>query len=288
MKEDLKNKIQSLIANSSIEVTPKGAEKIETFEEALPHNHRVFITFLPGSNIQDTIDTAIRLKKEHMEPIPHIAARSIPNVEFLEDALRKLTKEANVRKLLLIGGGVENPVGDFEDTVQLLHTGLLEKYRIEHIAIAGHPEGTPDFSDAAHWDALQKKQEFSDHTGISMQITTQFCFEIAPFISYCERLKDASIKIDLVAGIPGLATIKTLLMHAKHCGIGPSMRVITRQAANITKLMTVREPNKLMFDMAQYCLENPDSHLKACHLYPLGGYAKTSLWAKIFEKDVSP
>ena len=47
--------------NWSIEVTPTGATKIESFAEALPEGTTVNVTFLPGTDPLDTIAVAHRL-----------------------------------------------------------------------------------------------------------------------------------------------------------------------------------------------------------------------------------
>ncbi|HBM12445.1 MAG TPA: metFprotein, partial [Rhodospirillaceae bacterium] len=79
-------------------------------------------------------------------------------------------------------------------------------------------------------------------------------------------------------GIPGLATIKTLMKHAQACGIGNSMRFIAKQARNIAKLMSVSEPDKLVRDLAHYKATDPNCGIIQAHLYPLGGLKKSSAW----------
>ena len=90
----------------SIEVTPAGATKIESFAGILEEGTTVNVTFLPGSDPLDTIATAKRLADDGMNAVPHIAARSLQNKEQLDDLLKRMTSEANVREVLVIGGGV--------------------------------------------------------------------------------------------------------------------------------------------------------------------------------------
>jgi methylenetetrahydrofolate reductase (NADPH) len=56
------------------------------------------------------------------------------------------------------------------------------------------------------------------------------------------------------------------------------MRIITRQAANIAKLMTTRMPDKITRDLANYQANDPQCGITQCHLYPLGGMAKSAKW----------
>ncbi|MGI9461149.1 MAG: metFprotein [Alphaproteobacteria bacterium] len=272
--------IAKTVAAGTMEITPKGAEKIDNFATILPASSRVFITFLPGSDINDTIQTAIRLRKEGMIPIPHLAARSIPNLQFLKTNLARLVKQASVDTCLIIGGGVRDPVGEYHASIEILETGLFQEYGFKHIFVAGHPEGSPDFPDNAHWQALSQKQKFMQHSHITLEITTQFCFAAKPVIQYAKKLQKAGITMKLRVGIPGLATIKTLMAHAVACGVGPSMKVIKHQVTNLSKLLTVREPNKLVRDLCDEMMHNHQTAIDGFHLYPLGGFAKTAIWQK--------
>ena len=134
-------------ANWSIEVTPAGATKIDSFADALAEGTTVNVTFLPGSDPLDTIAISKRLADEGMNAVPHIAARSLQDSAQLDDLLKRMTAEANVREVLVIGGGVDKPVGEFDSTMQVLNTGLIQKYGITTIGVSGHPEGSPDISD---------------------------------------------------------------------------------------------------------------------------------------------
>ena len=270
--------ILKFLHNTSLEVTPGGAKKIEDFRTMLRPGTTVFVTFLPGSDIADTVATVKRLFAEGMKPVPHFAARSIPNLKFFEDTLKIMQAEAQVDEALLIGGGVTNPVGDFSSSMEVLRTDLFQKYGIKKLGVAGHPEGSPDIKPEAVTEALLEKNKYAKEHGIEMYITTQFCFEAEPIIAWDKRIRAEGNELPIHIGIPGLATIKTLLAHATACGIGPSMRIITRQAANFAKLLTTRMPDKITRDLANYQANDPACGITQCHLYPLGGLAKSSKW----------
>jgi len=81
---DDKNNILKFLENTSVEVTPGGALKIDNFNDLLRPGTTVFVTFLPGSDIKDTVACVKRLFAEGMNPVPHFAARSIPTKAFFE------------------------------------------------------------------------------------------------------------------------------------------------------------------------------------------------------------
>ena len=279
--------IRKLAAESSLEVTPRGAEKVDSFadlmrldissEISLP-KPRVFITFLPGSDLGDTTSTAIRLAREGIAPIPHIAARSLSNREMLDEALKSWTNDAGVEEVLLIGGAVPRPLGPFSCSLDVLRLGLLEHHGIRAVGFAGHPEGSPDIPPAICEQSLTAKERYALLNSIKGYIVTQFCFDSVPIFKYLRRPSSLPTHI----GLPGLATLKTLIMHARQCGIGNSMRLLLKRTKDVTQLVATRAPDKLLREIALELSKNQAfaKRLGGIHLYPLGGVKKTAQWRK--------
>ncbi len=278
-----KELIARFLRHCSLEVTPVGAKKIGNFANVLHAGTKVYITFLADSDFGDTVRTAIRLRREGMNPVPHIAARSIPSRSYLEQILKALQAEASVEEVLVIAGSINKPVGEFDSSMPLLETGLLQKYGISRIGVAGHPEGCPDISPEELKKVLLQKNAYARRHAIEMHITTQFCFAATPVIEWDRKIRQEGNELPIHIGIPGLATIKTLLGHAKACGVGPSMRVLTRQSGNMARLMTTRMPDRLVRELAVYTANNTDSGIKQCHLYPFGGLEKSVAWLQAIQ-----
>ncbi len=276
---DVRQEIRQFMDGFTLETTPGAAAKIEKFTDYVRTGTPVYITFLPGSDFEDTIKVAKRLRQEGLEPIPHFAARSIPSRKFLADGLDRLCGEANVSRVLLIGGAVPTPVGEFSDSMQLLATGLFDEHGIRTIGLAGHPEGSPDITDEGIRAALKWKNDFAQRTNAHLYLVTQFCFEAAPIIQWDQKLQAEGNRLPIHIGVPGLATIKTLLAHSKACGIGPSMTFLTKQAMNVAKLLTVSAPDRLVTELAAYKARNPKCGIQGVHMYPLGGLKKTAEWS---------
>jgi methylenetetrahydrofolate reductase (NADPH) len=271
--------IQNLLTGFTAETTPGSAAKIPDFREHLRPGTVVYITFLPGSDFNDTVAVATRLRNEGFIPVPHFAARSIKDEKTLNENLDRVVGEAGVDWALCIAGAVDKPVGEFTDSMQILKTGLFDKHGIKRIAVAGHPEGSPDMTDDAIYAALKWKNNFKDKTDAELYLVTQFSFEAAPIIAWEKMLRREGNTLPVHIGIPGLATLKTLLMHAKACGIGNSMKFLTKQARNVSKLLVVNTPDKLVRDLADYQHNNRNSAITGVHMYPLGGLRKSAEWS---------
>lgn len=279
VRKDQRADIADFMSGFSLETTPHSAAKIPDFREHIRPGGTVYITFLAGSDFNDTIVTATRLRGEGFNPVPHIAARSIPSKAIFEASLRRLSAEAGVGQVLLIGGAVPSPLGEFGDTMQLLETGLLDKYGITRIGVAGHPEGSPDIPEEMIKQALRWKNNFARRTDADVYLVTQFCFEAEPIIRWDKSIQAEGNTLPIHIGIPGLATIKTLMAHATACGIGPSMRFITRQAMNVARLLTVSAPDTLVQELAAYQASDPSCGIKGVHVFPLGGLKKSAEWS---------
>ena len=271
--------IRRAAADWSIEVTPTGAAKIESFRECLAPGTTINVTFLPGTDPSDTIAVAERLHNDGMRPVPHLAARSLRNADQLDELLTAFTTRCGVEEVLCIGGGVDNPVGDFSATIEVLESGLIQKHGIRHIGVAGHPEGSPDISDDEVATALSAKNDLAARDGLELYIETQFCFEADIVLDWERRVREAGNRLPIRIGIPGPATIKTLFRFAQISGIGPSMRFVAKQAKNVAKLMTVQSPHLLIAGLAEGMAADEDCLIRHFHYYPFGGFARTAAYA---------
>jgi len=274
-----KQAIQSLLQDFTTETTLYSAAKIPDFREHLRKGTSVYITFLSGYDFNDIVTVAKRLRNEGFIPIPHFAARNIPNKKTFEEYISLVVNEAGVNKVLCIAGAVDKPVGDFTDSIQLLETGLFDRYGIREIAVAGHPEGSPDMSNQSIMAALRWKNNFKEKTDANIHLITQFVFEAKPIIDWDKLLQLEGNLLPIHIGLPGPATLKTLLIQAKTCGIGASIKFLNKQAKNITKLMMVNAPDKLIRDLAEYRATDGNCGITGVHIYPLGGIQRSAKWS---------
>ena len=271
--------ISKAAADWSIEVTPTGATKIESFRDCLSPGTTVNVTFLPGTDPAETIAVAERLHNDGMRPVPHLAARSLRDADQLDELLAAFTSRCGVEEVLCIGGGVDKPVGAFDATIQVLETGLIQKHGIRSVGVAGHPEGSPDITDEEIAAALAAKNALAARDGLNLYIETQFCFEADIVLDWERRVRAAGNTLPIRIGIPGPATIKTLFRFAQISGIGPSMRFVAKQAKNVAKLMTVQSPHMLITGLAEGMAADDACLIRHFHYYPFGGFARTAAYA---------
>ena len=275
--------VEAFLQDYSIEVMPRTAEKVENFRDLLPEGTRVYIAHIEGTPIEDMVATAKRLATDGYPVMPHFPARIIKDAKTLENWIAMYQGEAGVEQALLLAGGVSEPHGAFDSSMQLMETGLFDKAGFKRLHVAGHPEGNRDIDPQGGMknvsDALQWKQKFSERTDADMAIATQFAFEAGPIIKWADDLKAAGIDLPIHIGIAGPAKLQTLIKFAIACGVGPSLKVLQKRAKDVSKLLLPFEPTEVIADLAAHKAANPDFNITNVHFFPLGGIKTNANWA---------
>ena len=276
-----KKQIQDLVTNYSIETTVRESARIERYGDMVRPGTELYIPHVPGTEPHETVALAARLRKEGMEPVPHIVARRQESAAALDDWLARFVGEAGVKQVLVVAGDIAQRVGEFDSALQILEGGFIEKHGIKKVGVAGHPEGHKDVSDPVLRDAIVRKNAYAAKTGADVYIVTQFVFLPTPVINWEASTRDVN-RLPFKVGLPGLATLKTLLKYAIDCGAGPSLAAVSKHATNLTKLVTVSAPDEVVVGLANYKQDHPDTRLQGVHFFPFGGLKRTAEWlAKI-------
>ncbi|MEM9228579.1 MAG: methylenetetrahydrofolate reductase [Pseudomonadota bacterium] len=273
----------------SIEVMPRTAEKVSDFRALLPAGTRVYIAHIDGTPIDEMVATARRLVDDGFPVMPHFPARIIPDRQTLQSWIGRYA-DVGVDQALLLAGGVNRPAGTFENSMQLMETGLFDAHGFSRLHVAGHPEGNrdidPDGSDRAVMEALHWKNAFQNRTDARMALATQFVFEAAPVIAWADRLAAEGISLPIHIGVAGPAKLQTLIKFAMACGVGPSLRVLQRRAADLTKLMLPFTPEQVLTDLANHKAAHPNFNVEQVHVFPLGGITKSGDFMNEFGQSV--
>ena len=289
MEKIINSNFKNFISGYSIEVIPRSAAKIESFAEILPKDTRVYIAHIQNEEIEAMVTTAKRLNEEGFNVMPHIPARMIKNQSMLHDWISMYQHEAGVNEALLLAGGSNTPIGDFDSSIQLIESGLFDKAGFKRLHIAGHPEGCKDIDPDGGYKnvsaALSWKQEFSKRTDASMAITTQFCFDAEVVKEWAKNIRKSGIDIPIHIGIAGPAKLQTLLKFSLECGVGASMKVLTKRAKDITKLLLPYEPTQIINALAIFKDSYLDFNIEQVHFFPLGGIKRTVDWVDEVHRD---
>ncbi len=276
-------KVEAFLQNFSIEVMPRTLEKVENVREHLPQGTRVYIAHIEGTPIEDMVSTAKRLAGDGYAVMPHFPARIIKDDATLADWIARYQGEAGVEQALLLAGGVAEPHGIYDNSMQLLESGLFDKAGFKRLHVAGHPEGNRDIDPKGSFanvdSALKWKNDFNNRTDAEMAIVTQFAFDAGPIINWANQVQASGIDLPIHIGIAGPAKLQTLIKFAIACGVGPSLKVLQKRAMDVTKLVMPYEPDDVVTTLAAHKAATPDFAVSHVHFFPLGGIKANAAWA---------
>ncbi len=288
--DHLDEKIGRLAQDFSIEVLPKTAGKIKNFANLLPQGTRVFIPFLPGARFRDCLPLAVRLRREGMEPVPHIAARRLTSTSELTETLARLREEAGITKCLVIAGDPERPAGPFSDSMAVLETGILEQNGIETIFVGAQPEGITGIAPERIEAALTWKNEYARSTSASLRLISQFTLDIHALQSWQKRLSDLGNELPVHVGIAGPTSLTTLLKFAALTGASASLRAMRRYGAKLTQLASEASPDALVTHLARQVsppardTSEQTPTIAGLHVYTFGGFIQSSEWMTALQR----
>ena len=270
-----------LLRNYSIELNPRQPRIIDAAPGRLNPGTEVFLTWISGDDPMDLVAPASSLRRAGLFPVPHISARHLQSASQLERLAVRLVAEAGVDQVLVIGGDRDRPAGPFDSSLAVMESGLLQKAGILRMAIGGFPEGNPNIPDAVLEEALAAKVNFACATGLQLSIVTQFCFEAEPVVAWLRRVRGLGINIPIRIGLAGPAGLATLMRYAVQCGVGNSLRVLTKKPS-FAKLLVEKGPEPILRGIVSALPYLPPAALPfgiACfHFFVFGGFNKTVDW----------
>ncbi|MBR0828568.1 ATP-binding cassette domain-containing protein [Bradyrhizobium manausense] len=277
------NRAAALLSGASVEIIAKDADELEQAVDLLAPGTAVSIPFIGSDDIAARVRAAARVRELGFEPVPHLSARRVTSVAELDGFLSALAARAGVRQALVIGGDLPSPAGPFEDSLGVIKTGLLARHGIKKVGIGGYPEGHPSIGVEALERALHDKLQWLTENGHEPYITTQFSFGAQPVLEWLVRLRGAGIGAPVQIGVPGPASVKTLLRFASRCGVAASAQVMAKYGISLTKLLSTAGPDNFVSEIVDGL--NVARHGQvSLHFYPFGGLKATAEWIDRFNR----
>ena len=214
----------------SIEATRPNAGEITALAELLPAGTPVYFSAVPTITPQDLVAAAANLRKSGLEPVVHIAARRFRAADDLIGLLASLRGEADVRRLLVIGGDIEVS-GPFPDALAVIQKGRLREAGIQEIGIGAYPEGHRRIPAGRLEAALDEKIAAAAAQGLGVHIVSQFSFSPERILAWLRKLRACGITKPVKVGMAGPTSLPALLRYAKRCGVDASLRGLMSGAA---------------------------------------------------------
>jgi methylenetetrahydrofolate reductase (NADPH) len=277
----LESSVADMLRGCSIEINSSDTKTVSAAVERLDRGTQVFLTWIPGMDPMEVIGPAALLREAGLLPVPHIGARHLESATQLEGFVSRLSGEANVDRVLIIGGDRAQPAGPYDSSLSVMQTGIFQRAGIYRVAIGAFPEGNPNISNTILDEALQAKVSCARSSGLELSIVTQFCFDAQPIATWLRRLRGRGIVNPIRVGMAGPAGLITLGRYAVRCGVGNSLRVLTDKPS-FAKLLVDNGPEPIIRDLfsSLASTNSIDQQLgiAGLHFFVFGGFNKTIDW----------
>jgi methylenetetrahydrofolate reductase (NADPH) len=272
---------RTLLQDFSLEMTAKDVGKLDEARALIPPGTRINVTYLGNENLAMRREAARAVKSWGFVPVPHISARRLESEAQLKEFIGALELDDTASDVLVIGGDPSSAAGPFEDTIDVIRSGILSQHGVRRIGISGYPEGHPDIPDEKLWAALEEKAALLRHQSVPSTIITQFGFDADPVIEWIEMVRSRGIDLPIRIGVPGPAGIKRLLGYARRFGVGTSAGIAKKYGFSITNLLGTAGPSRYIEELGSRL--DPSHGQVALHFYTFGGLTATSDWIRHFE-----
>lgn len=267
-----------LVAAGSLEIGATRPKDARAIAEILPGGTRVFVNHLPRHDLAQSLEVLVALRRAGLEPVPHLAARRIGSREELRAFLARATAEAGVAQALIIGGDLDQPVGPYADGLALVSDPLLAQAGLREVILPSYPEGHPRVPAEALAAALDSKLGAARAQGFGATILTQFCFQPARIIEHVTALRRAHPRVSVHVGMAGPTSPLALARFAQACGVGATMRAMSREGMRIVDLVTHTDPTDQLAALARHLAPLHQSNVVDVHLFSFGNVAATASW----------
>jgi methylenetetrahydrofolate reductase (NADPH) len=257
----------------TIEATRPKLAEIAAVAGIVGSGRQLYLSSVPTQTAPDLAALAGETRRAGLEPVVHLSARRLTSKAELDDFVARLRGEADVKRVLVIAGDVDQ-AGPYADALDVIRRGGLREAGIEGIGITGYPEGHVRIAQDKIDAALQAKLGAAADAGLSVHIVSQFAFDAAPILAWLKRIRAQGVAVPVQVGMAGPTSLTALLRYAKRCGVNASMRGMASGAA--ASLIGNVGPEKIVEDLAANAAGLGPIEP---HYFSFGGVADTARYA---------
>lgn len=274
------SRIAELVTGGSLEISPRELHRAAEVAALLPKDTCVYIPSLPGLPLSRTLEMVAALRAAGLDPVPHVSARRILDTEDFRKFLKQCVNDHGVHRVLVIGGDEPKPKGPFNDSLEVLRSGMLADAGIKEIGVSGYPEGHPRIDAAALEQAFNEKLKLADQQGLGLYVVTQFSFAPKRVVDFCAALARSAPSVSVYVGIAGPSDPAALLRYAQRCGVSTSLRALRNLSTGIARLVVHTDPQEQVAALGGYLQGREAGNVVGVHLYSFGGAVRTASWMR--------
>jgi methylenetetrahydrofolate reductase (NADPH) len=277
--------VETVLDDFSMEMTGKDVSRLEAAAGVIPPGTRIHVTFLENEDLAMRVGAAAAVKRLGFVPVPHVSARRIKSEAMLEEFLAALREIDATENVFSVGGDPAVPHGPYEDSLSLIESGVLQRYGVRHVSIAGHPADHPEVPTDVLWSALESKSAALSRLHIPGAILTQVEFDVDRVLDWLAEVRRRGVELPVRVGVPGPTSIKGLLGFASRLGVSTSATIAKKYGFSMTNLLGKAGPDTFIRELEDGL--DPAKHgLVKLHFYTFGGFKSTAEWIDNFRQEL--
>lgn len=266
--------VRRLMERARFEVLPTPTIEDKVLE-AVPTSVQLTVTASPTKGLDQTFELTERFGKSGYDVVPHIAARMVSGRSELEEIVARLT-EAGVTSVFVPGGDAD-PVGDYHDSVSLLHDLTDLGRPFAHVGITGYPESHPTIHDDVTIQSMWDKRRHATH------VVSNMTFDPKAVADWLHRMRLRGITMPLLLGLPGPVETAKLLSMATKIGVGDSTRFLAKHKGLMARLTTPGGfTGERFLEKCAPAFGDPEALVEGLHVYTFNQVAEAEKWRRRF------
>jgi methylenetetrahydrofolate reductase (NADH) len=270
-----------LLADFSLEVAGKDIDGLEHARAVLPPGTRLHMAFVDSEDLAIRMRTTRAIMQSGFVPVPVISTRRLESEGMLWQYLAELQAAGASERVVVVGGDPPQPRGPYPDAASVIASGALEQHGVGEVSVAGHPGGHPAVSDAVLWQAIAAKTAALERRGLRAGVITQFGFDAAQVLAWLADLRARSLTVPVRVGVPGPATVRTLLAGASKCDVSVSAPVAREYGFSLDDRTGTAAPDRFIRALAAGYDGRLHGEVKL-HFTTFRGVAATAEWISQF------
>jgi len=270
-----------LLADCSLEVAGKDIGGLEKAQGLLPPATRFHMAFVDSENLANRMRTTRAIIQSGFVPVPVISARRLESKGMLGQYLTELQTVGASERVVIVGGDPPQPRGPYPDAASVISSGALEQFGVREVSVAGHPGGHPAVLDAVLWQAIAAKIATLEQRGLTAGVITQFGFDAAQVLAWLADLRARGLTVPVRVGVPGPATVRTLVAAAAKCDVSVSAPVAKEFGFSLDDRTGRAAPDLFIGALAAGYEGQLHGEIKL-HFSTFGGVPATAEWISQF------
>lgn len=268
--------IVAVARDFSLEATFPTRSEIDAVADAVPAGTRVYLSCPPNHAPEMLVPLTAAVRSAGLKPVPHLTARAYTSRVQLDAVLSALVREAAVTEVLVIAGDRDEVAGPFEGALALIESNLLQDHGIREVNVSGYPDGHPKIDDALLRSMVMKKFEAAAARNLTINVTTQFCFDAHPVLGWLRWLRGEGVTAPVRVGVAGPTSMRALMKFALRCGVRASLKGAFNPKA--LQLLSEAAPDSVIRGLAEAADLSGLGPISV-HYFSFGGLLRTAQWA---------